>query len=606
MRCFFLHIICFLLCSILGYGQAEFNFSIPYDGEGVSLTATIEETAISKFNSNTISINRENLKNKDRFDIRLSTTKEFPLECSSENIKKVICRSEIPKRGVNIKIIMGNKPNRKSTVTFKIFDPNEKKKELVAHTINIQLTQTTLPKEEPEPTITNRTTTPVTVKSVLATVPCSDKTYNEKLICLKDLRNRTLEVKAEIEELQEKKNEIDKELNSFKKERNGNTYKIICECKISDYTISKPNGELKSRGKYWKIENLTKDFKVTIKHKSWKSLSKKIQLYSSTPAKTDVPEVEKEVTQNEPKNPLLDKEPPINNDSVSQVTIDVESEVPSESTDNKADIKKHWWLIIIVLPVLFLLMRGLTKPKFAPDDIVEDTLPVDAPKQADNTSEMPEIQIQEIEKSAEEAAAKLPLTQLEKSDDFVRIDLTKCWKNTIVSKLFFSKESILEIAEMVGTQNAYEPSKQSVDELSEIGGFLLGHFYPQKNGEYYVSVSTFVPITPEINDRYTVKFGDEAWVELDDAYKNHPGERLVGWFHTHPGHGLFLSNADIKVHTDAFPEKYQFAMEIDPTTPGYDMAFFTWKKDNTLNNQKDRIPPRWNRLKVLESHSKEK
>jgi len=618
MKYFFLHII-FLCCAVLGYGQEKFPFLISYNGESVPFTISIEDNAVSKNNFNTITVNKDSLEN-NLFEIHLEADEEFLVKCSSSNLQEIICQDKITTgSGFDAKVL---NPSNGSSVTFKILSPDGNT-ELVVHTINIQLI-TTLKKESETATTSNdtistneSTTTTSKVKPTSVTDPCVGKRYGERLQCLRKL-DETSKINTEINSLNSEKREIEEELNSFKKESLGtNVYKITCACDISQYNISASNSSVQSRSSYWKITNLSEASNVIVKHKSWKSLYKNLRF---TYVKPKGKKVEKEKETETEKTPKEEETPP--KDTVKSPAISTQQKIDTISTESKLiveptisefDIKEYWWLALIALPILFLLMRGLNKsePNESESENIKETPIMDTSKQTETTQvkttdEIPEIQIQEVKKSAEQALAKIPLAELEKSEDFVLIDLEKCWKNTSVSKIFFGKKSIREIAEMVGTQNAYDPDKQSAEELSEIGGFLLGHFYPQKKGKYYVSISTFVPITPEVNNRYTVKFGDEAWVELDDAYKNNPGERLVGWFHTHPGHGLFLSNADIKVHTEAFSEKYQFAMEIDPTTPGCDTAFFTWKKDNTLNNQKDRIPARWDRLKVLELHLKEK
>jgi hypothetical protein len=55
------------------------------------------------------------------------------------------------------------------------------------------------------------------------------------------------------------------------------------------------------------------------------------------------------------------------------------------------------------------------------------------------------------------------------------------------------------------------------------------------------------------------------------------GERLVGWYHSHPGHGVFLSAYDEFIHTQFFPEEGQIAMVIDPQT-GDEGVFVTRNK----------------------------
>jgi hypothetical protein len=52
------------------------------------------------------------------------------------------------------------------------------------------------------------------------------------------------------------------------------------------------------------------------------------------------------------------------------------------------------------------------------------------------------------------------------------------------------------------------------------------------------------------------------------------GERLVGWYHSHPGHGVFLSAYDEFIQAQFFPEEGQIAIVIDPQT-GEEGVFVT-------------------------------
>ena len=45
---------------------------------------------------------------------------------------------------------------------------------------------------------------------------------------------------------------------------------------------------------------------------------------------------------------------------------------------------------------------------------------------------------------------------------------------------------------------------------------------------------------------FKIEIGTQTLVqELGDAQDTHPDKDVIGWFHTHPGHGLFLSNSDL-------------------------------------------------------------
>ncbi|MCO6492272.1 MAG: hypothetical protein J5I98_27895 [Phaeodactylibacter sp.] len=293
----------------------------------------------------------------------------------------------------------------------------------------------------------------------------------------------------------------------------------------------------------------------------------------------------------------------------------------------------YWW-VILPAAVLLLLLAALSgrkkkpavtamqqqaeapaaaqpsgRPRIARTTIPDEREGGEEEVEVEDEGVVPEeeegaIEFQEVEKDSRHGGVEQPaLAQVAGSPDYIRLNLKECWRDTSVSWIYFSKESVRDISLMLREENAFDIRKDNVEDLSEIGGFLLGHFYPSENGDYQVAVTTFIPITPEKNDRYTVKFGDKAWSELDDAFRQYPGQRLLGWFHTHPGHGLFLSNADIDVHKYSFDKKYQFALEIDPTTPRCDVAFFSWQKTGKINNRDDRAMNRWWSFLDLEKRS---
>ena len=194
-----------------------------------------------------------------------------------------------------------------------------------------------------------------------------------------------------------------------------------------------------------------------------------------------------------------------------------------------------------------------------------------------------DIEIEEMEEILNEN--RLSLEELAGSTAYHPVALTRCWADTAVNRLFFKKQSIKDIGRMVHEKNPYTIGASKNKKLPEIGGFLLGNVYPDKKDTYQISIEHFVEITPDSNNNVTLKFGDKAWDELHNAQQEHKGMKVVGWFHTHPGHGLFLSQMDINEHFELFQERYQVALEIEPTTQRLDTAFFTWKKSGERMNQ---------------------
>jgi proteasome lid subunit RPN8/RPN11 len=67
----------------------------------------------------------------------------------------------------------------------------------------------------------------------------------------------------------------------------------------------------------------------------------------------------------------------------------------------------------------------------------------------------------------------------------------------------------------------------------------------------------------------------EAWANaLGTIDRDHAGATIVGWYHSHPGHGVFLSEPDLFVHRSFFDLPWQTAVVIDPTTGQCDAFWF--------------------------------
>jgi len=166
-----------------------------------------------------------------------------------------------------------------------------------------------------------------------------------------------------------------------------------------------------------------------------------------------------------------------------------------------------------------------------------------------------------------------------------QIRLSEFWSASKVNSVYLANEAVSEIDSFIKTENRKSMEKE-VD-VPEVGGFLLGQIR-KKTNEYDVTVDKFVPITTSEQNVYTVEFASNAWVELAELQEDHPEMELIGWFHTHPGHGLFLSRPDLKIQHGFFSKDHQIAMEIDPLTEHLDTAFFSWKNKGEMNNKEDK------------------
>lgn len=124
-----------------------------------------------------------------------------------------------------------------------------------------------------------------------------------------------------------------------------------------------------------------------------------------------------------------------------------------------------------------------------------------------------------------------------------------------------------------------------IDPVPETGGFCFGRV-ATRGDAYQVSLETFVPARdPAFCSPDRLDFGVEALRDLDAAFDQVPGQVLVAWLHTHPGHTPYLSGMDLRIHEGFFRQAYQLAIVIDPLTPDWDTGFFGRRQSGRMSNR---------------------
>lgn len=119
----------------------------------------------------------------------------------------------------------------------------------------------------------------------------------------------------------------------------------------------------------------------------------------------------------------------------------------------------------------------------------------------------------------------------------------------------------------------------SSDLSYELGGVLVGRV-GKTSRRMFVRIHNFIPATKGISRRASFEFTNEAQQEIHETMESRFKElRIIGWFHTHPGYGVFLSSADQFIDQHYFKEKYHIAIVIDPTKEDVDVGTFVWNRD---------------------------
>lgn len=177
--------------------------------------------------------------------------------------------------------------------------------------------------------------------------------------------------------------------------------------------------------------------------------------------------------------------------------------------------------------------------------------------------------------------------ELVASGDYMPLDLTTHWGDTSVQTIYLGKQPVRSIDLYLRSATVRE-GKEQEGKIPEIGGFLMGMFRERDELYYDVLLTEFVPIEAASQNAYMLEFSTESMaIELSNMLERHPTLKVIGWFHTHPGHGLFLSKPDLTIHEGFFQERYQVALEIDSLSENLDTAFFTRSVNGTVNNLED-------------------
>lgn len=97
---------------------------------------------------------------------------------------------------------------------------------------------------------------------------------------------------------------------------------------------------------------------------------------------------------------------------------------------------------------------------------------------------------------------------------------------------------------------------------TEIMGLMMGTFFKDDLGMYAVVTDS---VTSGLDaDGASVRFDPESLEGLFESIDCSKGDMVVGWYHSHPGFGCYLSDTDIKTHTGIFGDHLGLALVIDP------------------------------------------
>lgn len=92
----------------------------------------------------------------------------------------------------------------------------------------------------------------------------------------------------------------------------------------------------------------------------------------------------------------------------------------------------------------------------------------------------------------------------------------------------------------------------------EVGGFILGHIEGEK-----ATVTAVLPAKQAVGQSTQLTFTHESWNVFHEESKGLDGT-LIGWFHSHPNFGVFLSDHDKFIQENFFKQDGNITIVIDP------------------------------------------
>jgi proteasome lid subunit RPN8/RPN11 len=115
---------------------------------------------------------------------------------------------------------------------------------------------------------------------------------------------------------------------------------------------------------------------------------------------------------------------------------------------------------------------------------------------------------------------------------------------------------------------------QSSPEI-EVCGVLIGNGYHDAQGPYLL-VEHVIRGNGARNKSTNVTFTAETWASIQTVMdRDYADKKMIGWYHTHPGFGIFLSDMDVFICDNFFNLPWQIAFVYDPKSG--EEGNFIWK-----------------------------
>lgn len=106
--------------------------------------------------------------------------------------------------------------------------------------------------------------------------------------------------------------------------------------------------------------------------------------------------------------------------------------------------------------------------------------------------------------------------------------------------------------------------QSAADKERETGGVLLGGFYRNDEGSF-VEVIDLIEAESATGTDVSLTFTHQTWELIHEQVARRGDDaQIVGWYHSHPGLGVFMSKQDEFIHSSFFADPWHVAIVNDP------------------------------------------
>lgn len=183
------------------------------------------------------------------------------------------------------------------------------------------------------------------------------------------------------------------------------------------------------------------------------------------------------------------------------------------------------------------------------------------------------------------------LEDVQHNDAYLPIDCADFSSDSAVRRIYLKNTCIKEI------YNLYAEDLRNPENPNEDGCMVLGRWvHDEERDEYYVSLEEIVkPGDDAIFKEYELNLGGKIKLKVAEKLRRLRRETnlqydMTCWVHSHPGLGVFFSNADSGVQMQLkhpTHPKFLVAIVIDILTPNQELGIFTFKHDMSINSKAD-------------------